>query len=499
MERVVVVGSGAAGLTAALTAAENADREVVLVTKATLGESNTLYAQGGVAAALFDDDSVDAHVADTVRAGAGLTDPRAARLICEEGPARIRDLIALGAGFDRGSDGELERGLEAAHSASRVVHAGGDATGRAIIAALTAAVRASRVEVHEHCVARDIVVRHGSVAGLCVIRGAHEFELAADAIVIATGGVGQLYRYSSNPPGATGDGVAAAMRAGARLVDAEFVQFHPTTLAVPGTPLVSEAVRGEGAVLRDAAGRRFMLDVHPDAELAPRDVVARAIARQMELQAGAPVLLDACALGERLLRSRFPGFWSLAATHGLDPSTEAVPVTPAAHYWMGGIEVDLDGRTAVPGLFAVGEAACTRAHGANRLASNSLLEALVTGHRAAQALGTAWPAWPDAAAPEHPEGGRLLTRERLQQLMWDRVGLHRDADGLEEARCELADAVVRGSTVPDLETGNLLLIARELVAAASARRGSVGAHYRTDDIALTATPAVSDREVPIAC
>ncbi|MBF0671043.1 MAG: L-aspartate oxidase [Salinibacterium sp.] len=497
-ERVVVVGSGAAGLTAALTASE-AGHDVTLMTKGPLGESNSLYAQGGIAAALFDDDSVEAHIADTLAAGAGLSDPVSVRVLCQEGPARIHELIALGAEFDRRPDGRLARGLEAAHSVPRVVHAGGDATGRAIIAALVRAVRASRIAVWEHCFARDLVIGDDSVTGIRVLRDGHEHTLAASAVIIASGGAGQLYRHSTNPLGATGDGVAMALRAGVRLIDAEFVQFHPTTLAVPGTPLISEAVRGEGAVLLDARGERFMLREHPDAELAPRDVVARAIARQMQSQGDVPVLLDARPLGDAVLRRRFPGFVALAAAHGLNPREVPVPVTPAAHYWMGGIEVDDDCRTALRGLYAVGEAACTRAHGANRLASNSLLEALVTGHRAALALEQ-----PSAAtlprAEGIPAGGRrAITRSELQQVMWQQVGLHRDAAGLASAQEMLAEAsvpVTAEHRVADLETANLLQLARKVVAAASARTESIGAHHRSDVDLSSRQP---EREVSIAC
>lgn len=493
---MIVIGSGAAGLTAAIAAARDHGAEVLLLTKGRLGESNTSMAQGGIAAALFDDDSVDAHAADTMLAGAGLSDPRAVHILCAEGPERVRDLIELSMPFDRTADGAtLARGLEGAHSVARVVHAGGDMTGRAMIATLTAALRSSRVRVLEHAFVCDLMMRRDAVAGVTVMVDGRQQQLAADAVIIATGGAGQLYRHTSNPPGATGDGVAAAMRAGARVVDAEFMQFHPTTLAVEGTPLVSEAVRGDGAVLLDSAGARFMTAVHADAELAPRDIVARAIARQMGLQGGLPVLLDARAIGADTLARRFPGFWALCAANGLDPARHAVPVTPAAHYWMGGIEVDSHGRTGIRGLFAVGEAACTGAHGGNRLASNSLLEALVTGHRAAGALGQPWPSLP-RAEPAMPGGSRELTRPQLQQLMWAHAGLERSAQGLAEASAVLSVARVRGDTIADLETANLLTIAHEVVAAAAARTASLGAHHRSDDPAA-ARP--HDREVSIAC
>ncbi|MFZ2964703.1 MAG: L-aspartate oxidase [Rhodoglobus sp.] len=499
--RVVVVGTGIAGLVTAYRASER--HEVILVTKSELAESNTRYAQGGIAAVMFPDDSVASHVADTVRAGAGLCDRRAVEVLCGEGPARVRELVALGVEFDRVASGahrgELARGHEAAHSARRVIHAGGDATGLAIESALLRAVRALAVEVHEHSFMRDLVVDDGRVVGVEVLDAEVSRVIAADAVVIASGGAGQLYRHTTNPAVTTGDGVAAAWRAGAELADVEFMQFHPTSLAVPGNPLVSEAVRGEGAVLLDARGRRFMLDVHPDGELAPRDVVARGIAAAMARQGGAPVLLDATALGRALLTERFPGISRLTAAHGFDWATEPVPVTPAAHYWMGGIRTDIDGRTNLPGLFAVGEAACTGVHGANRLASNSLLESLVFAWRVADALDA--DAVPVAAGRvsvlEPVESaatiGEPFTREGLQELMWRDAGLERSAAGLRAAAETLAGWERRGDTVADAEDANLLDLARIIVTAALRREESRGAHARADRPATSAAFAHSMR------
>ena len=483
---MVVIGSGAAGLTAAIEASRTHD--VVLVTKGPIGESNSLYAQGGVAAALAADDSPAAHLADTLAAGAGACDVDAARILCSDGPDSIRRLIELGIRFDR-DGGNLARGREAAHSIARVLHAGGDATGRAIVATLVRAVQASGVRIIENSFVIDLVLRDGAVCGVTMLRDGRRFQLEAGSVIIASGGAGQLYLHTTNPSGATGDGVAAALRAGARLADTEFYQFHPTALAAPGTPLVSEAVRGDGATLLDARGNRFMAAVHPDAELAPRDVVARAIAGVMAQQGGTPVLLDATAMGRTRLRRRFPGFWELCAAHGLDPAAASVPVTPAAHYWMGGIAVDDRGRTSIPGLFAVGEAACTGAHGANRLASNSLLEALVFAHRAARALGDPWPVTSRVAksAPVDTPDGVVATRGQLQQLMWRHVGLVRDASGLDIAAETLASwREPAGNTVELLETANLLQLARVIVAAAAERTASLGAHYRSDDSRLAA-------------
>lgn len=478
--RVVVIGSGAAGLTAALEASRT--HEVVLVTKGLIGESNSLYAQGGVAAALAADDSPAAHLADTLTAGAGVCDADAARILCSEGPESIRRLIQLGIHFDRDGD-ELARGREAAHSVARVLHAGGDATGRAIVATLVTAVRASGVHIIENSFVIDLVLRDGAVCGVDTLRDGRRLQLEAEIVIIASGGAGQLYQHTTNPAGATGDGVAAALRAGARLADTEFYQFHPTALAVAGTPLVSEAVRGDGATLLDARGVRFMPAVHPDAELAPRDVVARAIAGVMAQQAGAPALLDATAMGREQLRRRFPGFWELCAANGLDPAENPVPVTPAAHYWMGGIAVDDRGRTGIPGLFAVGEAACTGAHGANRLASNSLLEALVFAHRVAPVIDEPWPALSRLRdpAPVDAAGTVIVTRRQLQQLMWRHVGLIRDKAGLSVAAETLASwRAPAGESPENLETANLLQLARVIVAAATRRTASLGAHHRSD-------------------
>jgi len=483
MMRVIVVGSGIAGLVTAYLASKQHD--VVLVTKAELAESNTKYAQGGIAAVLSPEDSVESHIADTIAAGAGLCDPAAVAVLCSEGPQRVRDLIALGVEFDRvaGPGSPLAQGHEAAHSARRILHAGGDATGLAIEVALLRAVRALAIEVHEHTFVRDLIVEDGRVVGIDALGpDGLTRQLRGDAVVLATGGAGQLYPHTTNPAVATGDGIAAAMRAGAAVADLEFYQFHPTALAVPGTPLVSEAVRGEGAVLLDAHGRRFMTHVHPDAELAPRDVVARGIARAMARQGGRPVLLDATGLGKERLATRFPGITATTAAHGFDWSREPVPVTPAAHYWMGGIRTDLHGRTTLPGLYAVGEAACTGAHGANRLASNSLLEALVFSWRTALALGDdgTRAAGAPTAMPVERADAVPVDRARLQRLMWEHVGLERDAAGLTAAADQLAGWRADGDTVHDLENRNLLDLARAMTAAALARDESRGAHHRRD-------------------
>ena len=491
MARVVVVGTGIAGLITAYRASSK--HEVVLVTKSELAESNTKYAQGGIAAALFSDDSVESHIADTLRAGAGLCDPAAVEVLCSEGPQRVRDLMALGVEFDR-INGELARGHEAAHSARRVIHAGGDATGLAIEVALLRAVRALAVEVHEYTFMRDLVVTGSGVdrrvTGVQLIDslGASRV-IAADVVVLASGGAGQLYRHTTNPLVTTGDGVAAAWRAGAVLADVEFHQFHPTALAVSGNPLVSEAVRGDGAVLLDEHGRRFMFDIHPDGELAPRDIVARGIARAMAAQGGRPIMLDATGLGRDYLTERFPGITQTCLDSGIDWAVEPVPVTPAAHYWMGGISTDLFGRTSLRGLFAVGEAARTGVHGANRLASNSLLESLVFAWRAADVLDAPFslPEFDVTDTVSLADAGTVqVDRGQIQDLMWSLIGLERDADGLSEAVARLEDWTVVGDSVERCETRNLLHLSRIMARAALAREESRGAHERTDYPATSA-------------
>jgi L-aspartate oxidase len=489
VSEVIVVGSGIAGLIAAIETSRK--HAVTLITKAELSESNTRYAQGGIAAALFEDDSVAEHVADTLRAGAGLSDKSVVEVLCSEGPARVRDLIRLGVAFDQ-HNGELARGLEAAHSRPRVLHAGGDATGFAIESALVHTIRATgNITILEHTFVKDLILHDGRVVGVEILDATgNPRSLSADAVILASGGAGQLYLHTTNPAVATGDGIAIALRAGAELADLEFYQFHPTTLAVPGNFLISEALRGDGAVLLDAEGHRFMKAVHPGAELAPRDVVARGIAEQMAAQNGAPVFLDASALGADFLKERFPTIDAACRTYGFDWASQPVPVTPAAHYWMGGVRTDEWGRTSLPGLFAVGEVACTGVHGANRLASNSLLESLVFAWRCASLLsnddfsGKAWPVFTDEATvlPLQQEVGSAtpVDRKALQTLMWEAVGIYREESVLLRAAKQLCLWKPNGTTASDYETANLLDLSRVMVAAASMRQESRGAHWRND-------------------
>ncbi|GGL67746.1 L-aspartate oxidase [Curtobacterium citreum] len=523
---VVIVGSGIAGLTAAVRA--SARHDVTLVTKGALRDGATAYAQGGIAVALGADDRVALHEQDTRAAAAGSADEHAVAVLCADGPARVRDLLALGVPFDRTTDpasldrygDDLARGREAAHGRWRVLHADGDATGAAVERTLVDALHRCHVTILERTCLTGLVLRAGAVVGVDVLDLLGEpRRIDADAVVLAAGGAGHLYRETTNPLVATGDGVAAAWRAGAVVADLEFVQFHPTRLAVPDGGLVSEAVRGEGAVLRDAAGRRFMTAVHPDAELAPRDVVARGIAAAVREQGGAPVLLDATGLDPDHLVRRFPGLTRATRAAGFDWTREGVPVAPAAHYAMGGVVTDAEGRTSLPGLLAVGETACTGVHGANRLASNSLLEGLVFGVRAADAVAVPRPAHlrlrgdadlpvvtvppvvtdghdgtdvagaHRASRPVHGDrpGGATHPRDVtdvrrvVQTEMTERVGLLRDAAGLAAARRTLdalPDPAPTG--VRAAEDRALLDLARITARAAEARRESRGAHARTD-------------------
>lgn len=483
MTGIIVIGSGVAGLTAALEAVEN--HAVTLVTKSDLSQSNTRYAQGGVAVVTTDDDSIESHVADTLIAGAGLSDADTVEVLCAEGPAAVAELIDRGVAFDQ-VDGHLAHGLEAAHSHARILHAGGDATGAGIAYALIDRVRDSTISVRESTTAVDLVIEDGKAVGVALLDGS---VLRADAVILATGGAGQLFPYTTNPQVATGDGVAMALRAGAVVSDLEFYQFHPTSLDAPGNFLISEAVRGEGAVLLDKDGKRFMVALHPDAELAPRDVVARGIAAQMLKQPGIPVRLDAAALGAEFLARRFPNIDAACRAQGFDWGHEPIPVTPAAHYWMGGIRSDEWGRTSIPGLYAVGEVACNGLHGANRLASNSLLEGAVYATRCIAALAdppaaelwdTDWPA-PTTIDLADRADADSFTRDDLQHLMWEAVGLTRTATKMRAATARLHNW--RSPAVTDAksaEDANLLIVSRAVVAMALAREESRGGHYRSD-------------------
>jgi L-aspartate oxidase len=496
---VIVVGTGVAGLTAALEARELGLR-VLVITKASAGSGNTRWAQGGVAVVMEgehdDGDTVAAHVEDTLVAGAGLCEPDAVDVILTGGAEAVARLRKLGAVFDPADDGKLARTREGGHSAFRVVHAGGDATGAEIERALLSATQDGRVPLLDNHIAVDTVrTPSGAVVGLLVLDpNGVPGVVSAPAVLLATGGLGQLYQATSNPAVATADGLALALRAGAPAADVEFVQFHPTVLYTgPGArgrcPLVTEAVRGEGAVLIDALGERVMQGIHPLEDLAPRDVVSAAITRRMAQEPGGVddhVYLDATHLDAALFRRRFPTVLAACQSIGVDPSVDPIPVSPAAHFACGGVVATVDGRTAVTGLYAVGEVARTGLHGANRLASNSLLEGLVVGSRAARAIAADLAACvladPKAAVraplPEAP----VADRDVLQRVMSRYAGIGRDAEGLAVVGSVLdvsaVDTVL--STRASVEDAALTLVARALIAAAAARTESRGCHVRTD-------------------
>jgi L-aspartate oxidase len=480
--RFLVVGSGVAGLHTAWRA--SADGDVLLLTKRSLFDSSTAYAQGGIAAALGAGDSPALHRQDTLAAGAALCDAAAVQVLVEEGPARVRELQTAGAHFDLDPRGRLKLGREAAHSKNRIVHAHGDQTGAEVARTLVARVRdAKQVRVLERARVLDLLVRRGVCYGVrASIRG-RATEIIADATVLATGGCGQIYRYTTNPVVATGDGFAIAHRADVTLADMEFVQFHPTALATSENPLalISEAVRGEGAILVNSRGVRFMPARHRLAELAPRDVVARAIFRE---QRHGPVFLDARKLDERFVE-RFPGIFSLCQARGIDPRVDLIPVTPAAHYMMGGIVTDLSGRASAARLYAVGEIARTGVHGANRLASNSLLEGLVFAERVARDMSSMKRLAREPAStqwkvpPLADRGAAQVAADSIRDVMWEHAGIARTARGLRTARERLEEIAPR-LTAGMTEERNMLQTAQLVVEAALRRRESRGGHYRTD-------------------
>jgi L-aspartate oxidase len=489
---LLVLGSGIAGLSGAVQATR-AGWSVIVLTKGELAHSATRYAQGGVAAALDGrlDDSPELHLSDTIAAGAGLCDPDAVRVLVTEGPERVRELIAMGAVFDQTGDGEaagLALAREGGHSAARVLHAGGDATGAEIERALVAAVEATRAEVREGWLALDLLVEAGRAVGVKArAPDGTTTGVRARHTMVATGGAGQCFAVTTNPTLSTGDGIAMARRAGVALADVEFMQFHPTALHHPSMPrpLLSEALRGEGAVLRDRDGHAFMADEHPLGDLAPRDVVARAITRRLQEQGTDHLWLDATSIDG--FEARFPTIWRASRTVGLDPNRDWLPVAPAAHYLCGGVCTDLDGATVLPGLWACGEAACSGVHGANRLASNSLLDGLVFARRTIDAIarGKDEPdengvlrgveAYQLGAAPA-TRADTPVARGELQRLMTREAGVLRDAASLERAGAQLE--TMAGAADPEVR--NLVTVSRALVDAARARTESRGTHTRLD-------------------
>jgi len=514
---VAIVGGGIAGLSVAIRLPENL--RVALFTKGQLGESNTRYAQGGLAVALGADDSPELHFQDTIAAGAGLCDETAVRILAQEAPGAVRWLISMGVQFDRAQPGSDEHttedglllGREAVHSRWRVLHAGGDATGAEIERALMLAVRKRfSIRLYEETYVRCLNVENGVCTGLEALdQDGQTFTIKTQSTILANGGAGGLWLHTSNPAGATADGLALAWRAGAALTDLEFMQFHPTVLVVGGSHLISEAVRGEGAYLRNHAGERFMPRYHALAELAPRDVVARSILSEMLSEGTDCQYLDLRHLPAERMHERFPTISAICRSYGLDLAKDVLPVAPAAHYCMGGVMTDTFGRTTLAGLYAVGEVACTGVHGANRLASNSLLEGLVFGLRladglagriaeqaiASSRLALTIPVYDDLSSEKallsvKPDRESILQmRREIRQIMWQYVSLQRDRQGLHEATQQLHDLhhhmLTKGSTqqnnsVEWLETVNMLKAAELVVAAAHQRRESRGSHWRLD-------------------
>jgi L-aspartate oxidase len=488
---VVVIGGGIAGLFTAVKAAER--ERVLVITKKTLFESNTRHAQGGIAAVISDDDSPEFHLEDTLAAGAGLCRPEAVRVLVTEGPACIHELVNMGTHFDI-ENGTFALTQEGAHSHRRILHANGDATGAEIVRALSERARMHpNIGLWDNHFVVDLVSDGEECYGAIVLKpdGGLVF-VAGKATVLASGGAGQLYRYTTNPDVATGDGLAMAYRAGARLRDVEFIQFHPTALCYPGAPrfLISEAVRGEGAVLRNIKGERFMERYHPLRELAPRDVVARAIVAEMERTNATFVYLDITHEPADTVRHRFPTIYETCLQYGLDLTADWIPVAPAAHYMMGGVRTDLDGATNVRRLFACGEVSSTGVHGANRLASNSLSEAVVFGRRITERIRVLKPASVPAAfgvdlgRRTAPEGDTAEQRLRLQKTMLRHVGLKRSGSGLEKGigdmRRQLPFMQRRLATKEQFEYANMLTCSLLSAQAALARTESRGGHYRED-------------------
>lgn len=495
---VLVLGSGIAGLYTALKASESL--EVTVLTKKEIPESNTKHAQGGIAVALDEDDSPSLHYEDTLYAGAGLCDSEAVRAMVEDGPRRVEELIRMGANFDQ-LNGQLAFTREAAHSRRRILHAHGDATGGEIERTLVEQTLGnSKIAVKEERFVLDLLKNtQGEIIGaLSLNEKSQRLEVyLARAVVLATGGLGQLYCYTTNPEVATGDGIAAAYRAGAELMDMEFVQFHPTALFIPGAPrfLISEAVRGEGAHLLSSHGKRFMENI-PGKELAPRDVVARAIWKE---QMRGQVFLDFRPLGKEKILGRFPMIYQTCLEYGVDVLENPLPVAPAAHYLMGGVRTNTQGRTKVPYLYACGECACNGVHGANRLASNSLLDGLVFGGRIVEdilGISRPIPQWSDVFSSQNDTLFELdgqenkeerpdhkLERMELQKLMWECVGIEREEEGLKKAitLIEEWDILYKpGRSIEELELGNLLTIGHCIAQAAEARVESRGGHFRSD-------------------
>jgi len=490
----IIVGSGIAGLYTALLAKEQGS--VIIITKGSIDDCNTKYAQGGIAAAISKSDSPELHFQDTIAVGGGLCDEEAVRILVNEAPDRITDLVNFGVPFDT-LNGEIALTMEAAHSLPRILHAGGDATGEHIEVTLSNQVRSSKIQVLEDCLATEILVEKGAVKGIkaldCHTGSIEQFD--GRFLILATGGAGQLYKFNTNSDIATGDGIALAFNAGAEIVDMEFFQFHPTALHLPGvTPfLISEAVRGEGGVLRNVDGKRFMPDYVPEGDLAPRDIVARSLLYEMKKTGSDRVFIDIRHLPPHVTATRFPHIYRFCLDHGLDITKSLIPVAPAAHYMIGGIKTNNWGETNIAGLFAAGETACTGVHGANRLASNSMLEVVVASKRIVKKTGER--SKPRAATSRGVEVRPSLSQRQipetilapslaaLQLLHWDKVGIIRNRESLTEAADTLAawqKCLPQPTDRPSYELSNLVLTGRLVTEAALLREESRGTHFRSD-------------------
>ncbi|MFL6451040.1 MAG: L-aspartate oxidase [Bryobacteraceae bacterium] len=480
----VVVGAGVAGLRATAELARSG--RVLVIAKDSLQESSSEYAQGGIAVVLSDDDELELHEQDTIVAGDGLCDIEAVKTLVEEGPSAVEELIEWGTAFDR-KGGELLFAREGAHSRNRVLHAHGDSTGREIVRSLRQhAASLENVSFHSFAALIDLIVSERQVVGVSVLdeRTGATTQIVARGTLVATGGLGRVFANTTNPDVATGDGVACAYRAGAGIADIEFVQFHPTALYVPGAPrfLLSEALRGEGAYLRNGRGERFMFRYHPQGELAPRDVVSRSIVAEMRANDDESAFLDLTHLPTGFVSARFPRVYQTCLRHGIDLATTAAPVRPAAHYAMGGIRTDLFGRTDVPRLFAAGEAACTGVHGANRLASNSLLEAVAFGARAGRSMMNL----PAVSARDLSTDVALIPQipeSELRDLTWNGCGILRDKVGLSAVLDDLTNRSVKPCIAvgrPELELRNMHQVGWLIAQAALAREESRGGHFRQD-------------------
>jgi L-aspartate oxidase len=491
----IVVGSGIAGLYTALLAREQGS--VLILTKGSLDDCNTKHAQGGIAAAIESNDSSELHFDDTVAAGAGLSDPEAVRILVDEAPARIASLIELGVPFDT-VDGHVALTTEAAHSVPRILHAGGDATGEHIELTLSRKVRNSGIQILEDCLVTDVLVDNRSVQGVRALdcRTGSMEEYGCRFLILASGGAGRLFKYNTNSDIATGDGIALAFRAGAEIADIEFFQFHPTALRLPGVPpfLISEAVRGEGGILRNVEGYRFMPDYAPETELASRDVVARSIVYEMRKTHSERAFIDVTHLPPHQVTTRFPQIYRFCMEHGLDITKGLIPVAPAAHYMIGGVKTNMWGETGIKGLFAAGEVACTGVHGANRLASNSMVEVVVYAkriiERTRECMAVYSPGSPEGDGdyymlPQRPSPKKVpaLSLSALQALMWENVGIVRSRESLEDAAAILATWEGNlGSPTDRLsyELCSLVVTGRLVAEAALVREESRGAHFRSD-------------------